>query len=272
MLTLVAFLLGLCLAGGIALVVLQRWSIKYRGKKLLGRLPIRTIGVEEVDSVFVPNQMGPTLATEVRMIGGVAVGGTSSLEAWILAALAKNAQRMFEFGTCTGRTTYAWAANSPDAARIATLTLAPDEHETYQHQGTDHRRDTRHALRESHFQQFYYSGTDVEAKIEQLYGDSKQFDPEPYAGTCDLIFIDGSHAYSYVVSDTEKALTMLAPGGLILWHDYRGPHQAAGVYRALNELAERLPLRRIADTSLVVYRKPAAALQTVSMDAVKRCA
>lgn len=272
MLTLVAFFSGLGLAGAGALVVLQRWSIKYRGKKLLGRLPIPTIGVERVDPVFVPNQMGPTLAAEVRMIGGVAVGGTSSLEAWILAALAKKSRRMFEFGTCTGRTTYAWAANSSDEAQITTLTLAPDEHEKYQHQGSDQRRDSRHALRESHFQQFYYSGTDVEPKVEQLYGDSKQFDPGPYTDTCDLIFIDGSHAYSYVVSDTEKALTMLAPGGLILWHDYRGPHQAAGVYRALNELSARLPLYRIADTSLVVYRKADVASQAVSTAAVKRCA
>ena len=77
------------------------------------------------------------------------------------------------------------------------------------------------------------------------------------AGQCDLVFVDGSHAYSYVVSDSEKALQLVAPGGLVLWHDYAGPRHAKGVFRALNELARRIPLVRIEGTTLVAYRKPA---------------
>ena len=69
-------------------------------------------------------------------------------------------------------------------------------------------------------------------------------------------FVDGSHAYSYVVSDSRKALRMCAPGGLILWHDYRGPRRARGVFRGLNELARDLPLVHVAGTSFVAYRKP----------------
>ena len=252
----IAFMTGALVAGGAAVVVLQRWSIKYRSRRLFGRSPIPTVEIAAVDPIFEPSELGPTLATEVRLIGGTAVGGTSALEGWILAALAKQSRRMFEFGTCTGRTTYAWAANSPAEARITTLTLAPDDHGQYQHSETDQRRDARHALRESHFQRFYYSDTDVAGKVTQLYGDSKALDVQPFADQYDLIFIDGSHAYSYVVSDTQKALSMLAPGGILLWHDYRGSHQAAGVYRALNELARTLNLRRIAGTSLVFYRKP----------------
>jgi predicted O-methyltransferase YrrM len=71
----------------------------------------------------------------------------------------------------------------------------------------------------------------------------------------DLIFIDGSHAYSYVMSDTEKALKMLKKGGIVLWHDYRGTREAPDVFRALNELAEKLPIVHIAGTSLAAYRK-----------------
>lgn len=33
-------------------------------------------------------------------------GGTSDTEAAILAVMATDAMRMFEFGTCTGKTTY----------------------------------------------------------------------------------------------------------------------------------------------------------------------
>ena len=89
---------------------------------------------------------------------------------------------------------------------------------------------------------YYYGGTEVEPKITQLFGDSKSFDAAPYAGQCDLVFVDGSHAYSYVKNDTEKALAMTRPGGVILWHDYRGPRRTKGVYQALNERKDELGL------------------------------
>ena len=113
------------------------------------------------------------------------------------------------------------------------------------------------AREESAFTRFRYSGTDVEHKVVQLYGDSKAFDEGPFVGRCDVVFVDGSHAYSYVQSDSAKALRMTRPGGVILWHDYGGPHHAADVHRALNELARTEPLVHIAGTTLVAYRKPA---------------
>jgi hypothetical protein len=69
--------------------------------------------------------------------------------------------------------------------------------------------------------------------------------------------VDGSHAYSYVRSDSRKALEMVAPGGLILWHDYRGMFKPRGVYRALNELAKEVPLVHIKGTSLIAHRRGA---------------
>ena len=102
---------------------------------------------------------------------------------------------------------------------------------------------------ETCFTEFRYSGTDVEGKVRQYYGDSKNFNETPFLNICDLVFIDGSHAYSYVCNDSEKALRMICPGGITLWHDYRGPDEAAGVYRYLNELSSRR------GTSLVIYCK-----------------
>jgi len=86
--------------------------------------------------------------------------------------------------------------------------------------------------------------------------DSKSFDDQPYASSFSLIFVDGSHAQSYVESDSRKALSMLAPGGICIWHDYRGPRRARGVFAALNELAKEIPLRHVKDTSFVIYQKP----------------
>ncbi|MCA9265145.1 MAG: class I SAM-dependent methyltransferase [Planctomycetales bacterium] len=266
---LIAFISGFALALACCLPVLNRWSIKYRSRPLWGRSYIPTATLEEVDPIFISNDLGVSHEAEATLIGGTAVGGTSTLEGWILAALAKRSLRMFEFGTCTGRTTYAWAVNSPEDAAITTLTLREDDRGDYQPAAGDKAQDTKHALQESRFQSFYYSDSAVEYKVEQLFGDSKQLDITPWRESCDLIFIDGSHAYSYVVNDTDKALQMVRPGGLVLWHDYRGK-QVPGVYRAINDLAQRLPLRRIPGTSLVMYRKPA--VESSTSDNVKHAA
>lgn len=220
--------------------------------------PIPKMMVQEFDARFTADEFGATPDAEVAFIGigNIPVSGaTTDFESWILAAMAKDASTMFEFGTCTGRTTYLWARNLPPDGRVITLTLAPDQLSVYKHERGDREKDARFARTESQFTRFRYSGTDVERRIVQLYGDSKEFDETPYVDACDVVFVDGSHAYSYVVSDSQKALRMVKRGGVILWHDYRGP-RTPGVFRALNELARRLPLRHLAGTSLVVYRRP----------------
>lgn len=223
--------------------------------------PIPTVQPSALHPAFACDELGPTPAAEVAHIGtgdGVKYS-TSEREAWILSVLAKHARRIFEFGTCTGRTAYLLARNAPADATVTTLTLAPDQIERYEHRDRDARDAAQRARKESTFTRFRYSGTAVESKVEQRFGDSKAFDESPFAGRCDLIFIDGSHAYSYVASDTEKALRMLAPGGTIVWHDYKGPRGSArGVFERLNELATDLPLVRVHGTSLVIYRAPPA--------------
>jgi predicted O-methyltransferase YrrM len=229
-------------------------------RNLFGEWPIRRVSPETVDPVLRPGPFGPTRDTEVAFIGRgpyVVDGGTSDAEAWLLAVLAKGARTMFEFGTCTGKTAYLWSRNSPPDARVITVTLAPDHLSDYRQEATDDPVDVEFALKESSHTEFLYSGSDVAAKVEQLFADSKALDVSPWAGRCDLVFVDGSHAYSYVVSDSTKALELVAPGGLVLWHDYAGPRHAPGVYRALNELAQRLPLVRLEGTTLVAYRRPA---------------
>ncbi|HEU4723379.1 MAG TPA: class I SAM-dependent methyltransferase [Gemmatimonadaceae bacterium] len=229
-------------------------------RNLFGEWPIRRVPPEAVDPVLRPGAFGPTRETEVAFIGRgpyVVDGGTSDAEAWILAVLAKRARRMFEFGTCTGKTAYLWARNSPPDARVVTVTLAPDHLGDYTREASDDPADVEFALKESSHTEFLYSDSPVASKVEQLFADSKALDVSPWAGSCDLVFVDGSHAYSYVVSDSAKALELVAPGGLVLWHDYAGPRHAAGVYRALNELAQRLPLVRLEGTTLVAYRRPA---------------
>ncbi len=262
MTALLAMLAGLWFVVAIALAIplLRQRSVR-KQRNVFGEWPIARVAPEAVDPVFRPGPFGPSLAAEVAFVGRgpyVVDGGTSDAEAWVLAVLARRAKAMFEFGTCTGKTAYLWARNSPPDARVVTLTLAPELVASYQREATDDASDVEFALRESTHTDFLYSGSPVAGKIEQLFGDSKTFDVSPWRARCDLVFVDGSHAYSYVVSDSEKALDLVAPGGLVLWHDYAGPRHAPGVYRALNELSKRIPLVRIDGTTLVAYRRPAS--------------
>jgi hypothetical protein len=241
----------------LALYVVRVRAVKH-GRGLLRDWPVPRVDLAAFDARFEPGALGPELDTEVAFIGAYgALGGTSDFETWILANLAKDAETIFEFGTFTGKTTYLLARNAPPRATVVTLTLKAEQRGDYRSAHDDDPVETRAALESSRFDHFYYGSTDVEPKIRQLFGDSKAFDETPYLGRCDLIFIDGSHAYSYVKSDSEKALRMVRPGGLILWHDYRGPRRDKGVFRALNELTDRLALVRIKGTTLVAYRHPA---------------
>lgn len=216
---------------------------------------IPLVRLDEFHEVFAQTGLGFNPETEVSFIGCGVTGGTSYVESWVLSVLAKQATSLFEFGTCTGKTTYLWAKNSPAEARIITLTLGKNQHADYLPAREDNPLATLTALAESAFDRFIYSGTPVEHKITQLFGDSKRFDETPYLKQCDLIFIDGSHAYSYVKNDTEKALRMLKEGGLILWHDYRDRNvETRGVRRYLDELSETLPLIRLYETCIVAYR------------------
>lgn len=219
--------------------------------------PIVAKAIFDLDERFALTRFGPPVSSTVQHIAGIHVeGGISDLESWILCNYAKTSQQIFELGTATGKTTYLLALNAPAGAEVVTITLHPDHATAGVHERGDDAALKAAAVRESAFDTFLYTGTDVASKITQLFGDSKEFNEIPFAGSMDLIFIDGAHTESYVRSDTKKALTMLRPGGWLFWHDYRG-RRIPGVWRALNDLSKELPLVRIKGTSLVAYHKPA---------------
>ncbi len=70
----------------------------------------------------------------------------------------------------------------------------------------------------------------------------------------DLVFIDAAHEYEPVKADIEKALAVLAPDGLIAFHDFKHPSHP-GVEQAARECGEVLS---VTDTLAVV--KPAGVL------------
>ena len=75
------------------------------------------------------------------------------------------------------------------------------------------------------------------ARIKIHHENSLQFDPEPYSGQVDFIFIDGGHDYEVVKNDTQKAMKMLSSQGTIVWDDYNPSFP--GVFRYVNEFAKQ---------------------------------
>ncbi len=254
--TVAAVLFALSLALSIRLLG-HRARRKQRG--LFSKWPVPTIELEELDRVFATDRLGPSLDTEVHFVGRGPLnvpGGTSDAEAWILAVLAKRAMHLFEFGTCTGKTAYLWSRNAQPGSQIVTLTLAPAQQNAYTTAQGDAAIDRRFALEESAFDSFLYTGTPAATRITQLYGDSKSFDDTAWHNWADVVFVDGSHARSYVESDSDKAMRIVKPGGLVLWHDYAGARHAAGVFGALNDLSRTVELRHVRGTTFVAWRRP----------------
>ncbi|MEX2570972.1 MAG: class I SAM-dependent methyltransferase [Gemmatimonadota bacterium] len=187
----------------------------------------------------------------------VADGNVSRGELAILAAFAaecRNGANLFEIGTFDGRTTLNLALNAPIGCTIYTLDLPPDTATAFRlDEGEKQFVDKPSSG--ARYERYRQSCPVIIGRIRQMFGDSGTFDFSPFENTSSLVFVDGSHAYDYVISDSRAAMAMVHSGGVVLWHDYG---IWAGVTEGLNELEHdgRCTLRRICGTSLVYWRKP----------------
>jgi predicted O-methyltransferase YrrM len=195
-------------------------------------LPIR-----DLESVFPGLERLPISLIDFRR----EYGGISFREAQLLTASIRQLQprTLFEFGTFHGATTIQLAANAPSDATVHTIDL-PDDHPL--------RGDTRTVdVSPVKVGQCFRDST-WENRIRQHYGDTTQFDFSEFEGKCDWIFVDAAHTYECASSDTQNALRMIRPGGVIFWHDC--VLAFPGVCRVLEELARTRPVFRVAETSL----------------------
>ncbi len=153
-------------------------------------------------------------------------------ELLVLLTLMKNAnpKTILEFGMMRGGSLYHFYLNTDENVKILSLDLSDK----------NLLPSLRDILREN-------------PRIQIHLGNTRQFDPSPYLKTIDFIFIDAGHSLEDVKNDTEKALSMISPGGTIVWNDYH-PHYP-GVYEYLNELfINQKGLRHIEGTSLVFLK------------------
>lgn len=215
-------------------------------------IEIKRYGAPHVKNVELADVIGtPSPLVEGRLLmTGSGPGANFRSAPLILAALAqvRRCRTIFEFGTYHGETAWTVAHNNPgarvftldfedlDAARSARLELTDPEYLERWERGKE------------------FVGTAEGRRITQLFGDSATFDFSPYERGMDLVYIDASHSYSYVRSDSQAALKMLSAGGTIVWDDYT---HYPGIYAYLNQLSPTLdrPIAHILGTRLAIYTR-----------------
>lgn len=182
-------------------------------------------------------QLFPNIGSVPVHIGAVneLTGHPNKTDMLFVCAIAKHqkARMIFEFGTYRGRTTYHLTFSNEDA-QVTTLNLPPERDPSY-----------------GKFIGQYFKGTEREKFIRQIFADSREFDPTPHIGRYDFVFVDGDHSYDLVKNDTEKALRLLRPGGIIVWHDYAP--KSAELVRYFEDFTAQRPVFRIKRTCLLLH-------------------
>jgi predicted O-methyltransferase YrrM len=113
-------------------------------------------------------------------------------------------RQVLEFGTCEGASTWHLWANSPAEASITTLDLPP-----YTSVAGSTDPDLQGvALRPM---------LPHDPRVRLIEQDSRTWIPD--LRDVEFCFIDAGHSYECVKNDTEKAFSVMRPGGLVVWHD-----------------------------------------------------
>lgn len=194
-------------------------------------------------------ELFPALSSSTPVTVHNAAGFTpgTSLEVSELVLLLRlldlvQAQRVLEIGTFTGLTTLNMARHRP-TAHVVTVDLPPGG--MSKQPPTGYRNQTEESELGKHFRD------EASLNIHQLLVDSTTLEWDSLPGPFDLIFIDGCHHRAIVASDSRNALEQVAPGGLIVWHDYG---QSKDVSDVVDQLANSHTIRALRGTRLAVYQ------------------
>lgn len=236
---------------------------KRKIKNYLFKSKIDTVDVIDLHQIFRLNKIsenlsGPRKEAIIKSFSISAnnqiVGMTSEYEAWIIACLSKISKNIFEFGTCSGKTTYLMALNSDKNSTITSITLDPNKVNDLTKEKEDNKVSFRNIKNESIYDNFLFSNTEYEKKINIIFQNSLELNEIRFQNQMDLIFIDGGHTYSIVKSDSEKAFKMLNSGGIILWHDFvPGKKSSKDIVKYINEISKHKTVKHIRNTSICYF-------------------
>lgn len=155
-------------------------------------------------------------------LNGMGSGSTAEMAALASLVAALQPKRMLEFGTCDGCSTWHLWANGPADAVITTIDLPA---------GASVEGSSDPGLQGVTKRPFLPD----DPRIRLLEMDSRRVDTAQI-GPVDFCFVDAGHTYECVRNDSEKALEVLQPGGLLVWHDASWLEDGYGVNRYLKEL------------------------------------
>lgn len=173
-------------------------------------------------------------------------GGMSPTETMIIGTVTRllNPKRIFEIGTFNGSTAATMLLNIPSESVVYSLDLPPDKDGSYLPIDSDRALVSNRQIG----RRVYEFG--LQSNFKQILCDSMEFVPEPYRNTIELGLIDGAHDYTHVKNDTEKMAEMMAPNGLVFWHDYGGQGRFRDLAIFLEDLGTKIELFRIEGTML----------------------
>lgn len=174
--------------------------------------------------------IGSILIKTIGEFSGELASLVSAYELQVLCAMVRMTAptKILEIGTYRGWTTSNLALNSPPNCKIMTLDIAP--------------LNPNNAEIEDIFAKY---------SIQFIQADSARFDFSPFFGEIDFIFIDGSHAAADIENDTEAALKMISPKGMIVWHDHN--LKFPGIVNCLHRLSTQIEIWHIPGTALAVH-------------------
>ena len=233
-------------------------------KNLLFKKKVKSVDLAEVNKIFLPsNNLKFKFPKEEVVIKNFfidpsfqVVGMTHDYEAWILSCLAKSSKNIFEFGTCSGKTTALFALNSSLESKVYSITLNPAD---LSNLSLGNNRDVKAALnnakKESIYDQFIFMNMSIKNKINLIFQDSTKFNVDKFENSMDLIFIDGGHNYSCAKNDSEKSFRMIKNEGYIFWHDYNvSKRSCRDIVKYIHEISKTKKIFHIKNTSLCYYK------------------
>ena len=191
-----------------------------------GRLRLPVIELETLS----PEAGGLQLPAFYPLLAGE---DTPLLDMLFLLNLAKGrkVKRILEVGTYRARTTCAFHLNCPAATIIS-----------YDIQVLD-----------SPYRRSLLDNPNIELRHGSFVEAAATLRQEPQF---DLVFVDGSHRVDDVIADSRLALEVLAPGGIVVWHDYRPNdyyNNGLRVPEGLEVIRQSVPVFAVAHTTCAVH-------------------
>ena len=154
------------------------------------------------------------------------------------------AKRILEIGTFDGFTALNLAANLDEDGVVCTVDLPQDPQSRSQPISN---------ICEVNVVGAKFKQEIESKKIMQFWADSSTANWSDFGSPFDIILIDGSHDYPFVMLDSENAIKHTRPGGVVIWHDYG---QCPDVSKALDRLASKHSIVAIKGTRLACLRIP----------------